>query len=222
MQLHNAKKAIALDAISKAETSRLRGRRNGHVIWTEGEQDHDESVTADFSALNTSLSSSFNKMIEFQTRSFNKMLEQQERHTQIKEKILETQTSCLSESSQPRFQSKSPGRPEGYRPRTSAMQCYNCREFRHLSNLDGQKHKALVDTGSNVNILSEKAYSQYKQRSKLRPFREQVISATNDPFEILSVFTGEITFDTEVKVRADLLVTPNTDVPLIPGNQVME
>ena len=84
---------------------------------------------------------------------------------------------------------------------------------------DGRKHKALVDTGSNVNILSEKAYSQYEQRSKLRPF---VLSATNDPFEILGVFTGEITFDTWVKVKADLLVTPNTDVPLILGTQVME
>ena len=35
-------------------------------------------------------------------------------------------------------------------------------------------------------------------------------------------FTGEITFDTGVKVKADLLVTPNTDVPLILGTQVME
>ena len=208
-------RAIALDAISKAESSRLRGRRNGHVRWTKSEQDQDDSVTADFRALNTSLSSGFNQMIEFQTRSFNKMLEQQERHTQIMEKILETQTRFLSESSQPRFQSRSPGRPEGFRTRTPAMQCYNCREFGHLSSqcpqkgtiqpgtstnldtdrqpivksilqranseqvssinkvqaeavfgptvyvmvdLDGRKHKALVDTGSNVNILSEKAY----------------------------------------------------------------
>ena len=192
------------------------------------------------------------------------------------EKILETQTRFLET---PRFQSRSPGRPEGFRPRTSAMQCYNCREFGHLFNqcpqkgtiqpgisanldtdrqpivksilqranseqvssinkvqaeavfgptvyvmvdLDGRKHKAIVDTGSNVNILSEKAYSQYEQRSKLRPFREQVLSATNDHFEILGVFTGEITFDTGVKVKADLLVTPNTDVPLILGTQVME
>ena len=85
--------------------------------------------------------------------------------------------------------------------------------------LDGRKHKVLVATASNVNILSEKAYSQYEQRSKLRPI---VLSATNDPFEILGVFTGEITFDTWVKVKADLLVTPNTDVPLILGTQVME
>ena len=155
-------------------------------------------------------------MIEFQTRSFNKMLEQQERNTQIMETILETQTKILSDSSQSRFQSRSPGIPEGFRPRTSAMQCYNCREFGHLSNqcpqkgtmqpgisanldtdrqpivksilqrakseqvssinkvqaealfgptvyvmvdLDGRKHKALVDTGSNVNILSEKTDS---------------------------------------------------------------
>ena len=68
-------RAIALDAISKTKSSRLRGRRNGHVRWTKSEQDHDESVTADFRALNTSLSSGFNQMIEFQTRSFNKMLE---------------------------------------------------------------------------------------------------------------------------------------------------
>ena len=207
------------------------------------------------------------------------MLEQQERLTQITEKFLQTQTRFLSETSQPRFQSRGTGRPEGVRPRTSAMQCYYCREFGHLSNqcpqkgtiqpgisanldtdrqpivktilqranseqvssinkvqaeavfgptvyvmvdLDGQKHKALVDTGSNVNILSEDAYSQYDQRSKLRPFRDQVFSATNDAFEILGVFTGEITFDNGVKVKADLLVTPNTDAPLILGIHVME
>ena len=91
-----------------------------------------------------------------------------------------------------------------------------------MVDLDGQKHKALVDTGSNVNILSEKAYSQYEQRSKLRPFREEVLSATNDPFQILGVFTGEIKFGTGVKVKTDLLVTPNTDLPLILGTQVME
>ena len=91
-----------------------------------------------------------------------------------------------------------------------------------MVDLGGQKHKALVDTGSNVNILSEKTYSQYEQRSKLRPFREQVLSATNDPFEILGVFTGEIKFDTGVKVKANLLVTPNTDVPLILGTRVIE
>ena len=232
-------RAIALEAISKAESSQLRGRRNGHVKWTKVEQDHEESATADFRALNTSLPSGFNQIIVFQTRSFNKMLEQQERHTQIMEKILETQTRFLSESSQPRFQSRSPGRPEGFQPTTSAMQRYNCQEFGHFLNqcpqtgtiqsgisanldtdrqtivksilqrvnpeqvrsinkvqaeavfgptvyvmvdLDGQKHKALVDTGSNVNTLSEKAYSKYEQRSKLRPFREQVVSATNDPF----------------------------------------
>ena len=56
-------RAIALDAISKAESSWLRGRRNEHVRRTKGEQDHDESVTADFRALNTSLSSGFNQMI---------------------------------------------------------------------------------------------------------------------------------------------------------------
>ena len=103
-------RAIALDAISKAESSRLRGQRNGHVRCTKVEQDHDESVTAEFRALNTSLSSGSNQMIEVQTRSFNKVLEQQERHTQIMEKILETQTRVLSESSQPRFQSRSPTR----------------------------------------------------------------------------------------------------------------
>ena len=42
--------------------------------------------------------------------------------------------------------------------------------------------------------------------------------ATNDPFEILGFFTGEITFDAGNKVKADLLVT----LPLILGTQVME
>ena len=76
-----------------------------------------------------------------------------------------------------------------------------------MVDLDGQKHKTLV--------LLKKAYSQYEQRSKLRPFRERVLSATVDPFEVLGIFTGELTFDTGVKVKADLLVTPNTDVLLI-------
>ena len=91
-----------------------------------------------------------------------------------------------------------------------------------MVDLDGQKHKALEDTGSNVIILSEKAYSQYEKRSKLRLLGEQVPLATNDPFEILGVSNGEKTFDTGVKVKADLLVTPNTDQPLILGTQVME
>ncbi|XP_075263321.1 uncharacterized protein LOC142354850 [Convolutriloba macropyga] len=208
-------RAIALEAISKAESSPLRGRRNGH------------------------------------TRSFNKMLEQQERHTQIMEKILETQARFLSESSQSRFQSTIPGRAEGFRPRTSAMQCYNCREFGHLSNQCPQKGtiqpgiSANLDTDrqpivksilqranseqvSSINKVQAEAvfgptvYVMYEQRSKLGPFREEALSANNIPFEILGVFTGEITFDTGVKVKADLLVTPNTDVPWILRTQVME
>ena len=75
-------RAFALDAISKAESSRLRGRRTGHVRWTKGEQDHGESITADFRALNTSLSSGFNQIIDrVSDQKLNKMLEQQERHT---------------------------------------------------------------------------------------------------------------------------------------------
>ena len=76
-----------------------------------------------------------------------------------------------------------------------------------MVDLDGQKHKALVDTGSNVSILSKKTYSQYEHRSKLRPFRKQVLSATNDHFEILGVFTAELTFGTGISVKADRLVT---------------
>ena len=147
-------RAIALDTISKAESSRLRGRRNGHVRRTKGEQDHDESVTADFRALNISLSSGFNQMIEFQTRSFNRMLEQQERHIQIIEKILATQTRFLSESSQPRFQSRCPGRPEGFRPRTSAMQFYNCCESGHLSNQCPQK--GTIQPGISANLDTDR------------------------------------------------------------------
>ena len=43
-------RAIALEAIGKTETSRLRGRRNGHARGTKYEQDHDESATAHFRA----------------------------------------------------------------------------------------------------------------------------------------------------------------------------
>ena len=44
----------------------------------------------------------------------------------------------------------------------------------------------------------------------------------NDPFEVLSVFTADLTFETGVKVKPDLLVTPNRDVLKILGTHVME
>ena len=118
--------------------------------WTKGEQNHDESVTADLRALNTSPSSGFNQMIELQTRNFNKLLEQQERNTQIMEKVLETQTIFPSESSQTRYQSRSLGRRERFSPRTSAMQCYNCRKFGHLSNQCPQKET--IHPGISANL----------------------------------------------------------------------
>ena len=156
------------------------------------------------------------------------------------EKILDTQTRFLSESSQTGFQSRSQGRPKAFDPerlRCSAIIAASlgtCQISVHrkeqynrvypqtwtanrqpivkgilqranpekaeavfgptvyvMVDLDGQRNKALVDSRSNVNVLSEKAYSQYEQRSKLRPFREQVLSGTNDPFEIFGVFTGK-------------------------------
>ena len=79
-----------------------------------------------------------------------------------------------------------------------------------------------MDTGSNVNILSEEAYKQYSPKMELRPFHEQVLSATNDPFWILGMFTGCLMFETGVKIDAEVLVTPDTDVPLILGTQIME
>ena len=97
-------RAIVLDAISKAETSRLRELRNGNVRWTKSEQDHDESTTNDLRGLLTSMSSVFNQKIEFQTRSRDKMLEKQERHTQIGAKIFENYVRFLSESNQPRVE----------------------------------------------------------------------------------------------------------------------
>ena len=57
---------------------------------------------------------------------------------------------------------------------------------------------------------------------ELRPFHEQVLSATNDPFRILGMFTGCLMFETGVKIDAEVLVTPDTDVPLILGTQIME
>ena len=126
------KRANALDAISKAESSRLRGRRSEYVRWTKSEQEQFEPTISDLRALDTSLATDFNQMIEFQTKSFNKMLEQQKRHTETMEKILETQTRLLTESTPSRLQSRSPGRQESFRPKTSTMQCYNCREFGHL------------------------------------------------------------------------------------------
>ena len=65
--------------------------------------------------------------------------------------------------------------------------------------LVGREHRALMDTGSNVNILSEEAYKQYSPKMELRPFHEQVLSATNDPFRILGMFTGCLMFETGVK-----------------------
>ena len=57
------RKATALDAISKAESSRLRGRKNRNVRWTKGEQYHGESTTADLRALHTSMSSGLNDRV---------------------------------------------------------------------------------------------------------------------------------------------------------------
>ena len=48
-----------------------------------------------------------------------------------------------------------------------------------MVDLDGQKHKALVDTGSNVNILSEKTYSTNSvpnsDHSEYKLFRQSMI-----------------------------------------------
>ena len=82
------------------------------------------------------------------------MLELQEQHTQIMEKVLETQTRFLSESSQPRFQSRSSCRTDGFRPSTSAMQCYNCREFGRLSNQSPQK--GTIQPGISTNLDTDR------------------------------------------------------------------
>ena len=66
-----------------------------------------------------------------------------------------------------------------------------------------------------------KCHSQFEQRSKFRPFRKQILSATHDRYKILGVFTAELMFQTGVKVHAYLLLTPNTDLPLKLGTQVM-
>ena len=93
------------------------------------------------------------------------MLKQHERQTQIMEKILETQTRFLSESSQPRFQSGSPGRTEGFRPRTSVMQCYNCREFGNLSNQCPQKGTIQPAISANLDTDKQPIVNSILQRA---------------------------------------------------------
>ena len=194
------------------------------------------------------------------------------------EKILENQTKFLSESSQPRFQKRSPGRPEGFRPRTSGMQCYNCQDFGHLSNQCPQK--GTIPTGISANLDTDRkpivkcifteselrATEQYQpssSRSSLWTYslpdgwswrtKTQSVSGYWEQCKHSirkNLLTVRTAFQTQtntrtssfghqwsipntwrfhwqnnvrrVKVKADLLVTPNTDMPLILGTQVME
>ena len=49
-------------------------------------------------------------------------------------------------------------------------------------------HSALLDTCSNVNIISEQAYKLYSPPMLLSDFHDTVLSATNDPLRILETF----------------------------------
>ena len=87
------------------------------------------------------------------------------------------------------------------------------------------KSQCVIGNGEKCAHFSKKNWknhSQFEQRSKFRPFRKQILSATHDRYKILGVFTAELTFQTGVKAHAYFLLTPNTDVPLTLGTQVME
>ena len=88
--------------------------------------------------------------------------------------------------------------------------------------LNGKLHRALLDTGSKVNILSEQTYKLYSPPMLLSDFHDTVLSATKDPFRILGKFTGVLAFGPGMVVQTEFLVTPGTDVPLILGTPILQ
>ena len=88
--------------------------------------------------------------------------------------------------------------------------------------LNRKVHRALLDTGSNVNIMSERAYKLYSPPMLLNDFNYTVLSATNDPFRILGKFTGILAFGPGMVVQTEFLVTPDTNVPLILGTPILQ
>ena len=257
----STQRAIALEAISKVENARYRPRRTGHVRWTQGE-DGDCGRKADIRDLSTNLDISMSEIMDNQTRYFGKLLEQQERHTQIMERLLDTQNRFLTESLPPGRISRSPARVD----RNTNVQCYHCQDWGHFANkcprknesskksnnaitdnqpvvkmilqraqrqtnfnnasieatkgifgptvyvdakLNGKVHRALLETGSNVNIMSERAYKHYSPPMLPNDFNDTVLSATNDPFRILGKFTGILAFGPGMVVQTEFLVTPD-------------
>ena len=270
----SAQRAIALEAIAKVENARYRPRRTGHVRWTQGDDDESGRKT-EIRDLSTNVGMGLSDLMENQIRSFNKLLEQQERHTQIMERILVTQSRFLTEFAPAQRTSRSPARVD----RNSNVQCYHCQDWGHFASrcpkrstasrrqedgsaetqpvvkmilqraqrhetfnsasiennsgifgptvyvdakLNGKLHRALLDTGSKVNIISEQTYKLYSPPMLLSDFHDTVLSATNDPFRILGKFTGVLAFGPGMVIQTEFLVTPDTDVPLILGTPILQ
>ena len=121
-------RAIALEAIAKVENARYRPRRMGHVRWTQGDDDESGRKT-EIRDLSTNVGMGLSELMENQIRSFNKLLEQQERHTQIMERILDTESRFLTEFAPAPRTSRSPARVD----RNSIVQCYPCQDLGHFA-----------------------------------------------------------------------------------------
>ena len=81
--------------------------------------------------------------------------------------------------------------------------------------------RALLDTGCNVNNISDQTYKLYSTPLLLSDFHDTVLSATNGPFRILGKSTGILAFGPGMVVQPEFLITRDTDVPLILGTTLL-
>ena len=83
-------------------------------------------------------------------------------------------------------------------------------------------HRALLDTGSNLNIIFEQTHELYSPQMLLSDLYDTVLSATNDPFPVLGKLAWILAFGPGMVVQTEFLATPGTDVPLILGTPVLK
>ena len=88
--------------------------------------------------------------------------------------------------------------------------------------LNGKMHRELLDTGSNVNIISEQTYKLYSPPMLLSDFHDAVLPAINDLFRFLGKFAGILAFSPGMVVQMEFLINPDTDVPSILGTPILQ
>ena len=74
--------------------------------------------------------------------------------------------------------------------------------------LNGKIYRALLDTGSNVNIISEQTYKFYSPPMLLSDFHDKVLSATNNSFRIRGKFAGILAFGPGMVVQTEFFCHP--------------